>query len=342
MSQQNPSDPAISPASPKAANPKAADPKAVSPEIVNGADPTPFEEDPSPAKATDETLLVDVRGFEGPLDLLLSLARDQKVDLTEISILALAEQYLEAVDRSRFLRLEIAADYLVMAAWLAYLKSRLLLPEQEDEDEEPSGEEMAAILQFRLQRLEAMRQTAARLMKGNRLGRDVFARGDPEPLQVENVARYSATLYELLTAYATQRSRTAVSTMTMKKRAVWSHAEAREILERIIGDLADWTPITVFLSPYLTATNRATALASTFSVGLELAKEGAVRLQQSAAMAPLMIRRSTAEERAKTQLPKTRLPSGHLPNMHLQREPEAGEQPVDRSNGQGEIKESDI
>lgn len=291
MSQQSPADPS-EPATPSGADTSAD----ASPAM--GGDAGQFEEDQTPVKPAGETLLVDVRGFEGPLDLLLSLARDQKVDLTEISILALAEQYLEAVDRSRFLRLEIAADYLVMAAWLAYLKSRLLLPEQEDDDDEPSGEEMAAILQFRLQRLEAMRRAAGRLMKGNRLGRDVFARGDPEPLEVASISRYSATLYDLLTAYATQRSRNAVSTMTMKKRAVWSHAEARDLLERLIGELADWTPITVFLSPYLTDTNRATALASTFSVGLELAKEGAVRLQQSTAMAPLFIRRSTAEERA--------------------------------------------
>ncbi len=159
--------------------------------------------------ASDPALVVDVDGFEGPLDLLLHLARNQKVDLARISILALAEQYLAFIETARTLRLELAADYLVMAAWLAFLKSKLLIPKQPGEEGE-SGEELAAVLQFRLKRLEAMRDAAARLVNRNRLGRDVFARGMPELVIVEKRNEWSATLYDLLTAYAVQRQRQAI------------------------------------------------------------------------------------------------------------------------------------
>lgn len=238
----------------------------------------------------DAALVVDVDGFEGPLDLLLSLARTQKVDLAKISILALAEQYLAYIEHLRQLRLELAADYLVMAAWLAYLKSRLLLPAPTP-DEEPSGEEMAAALAFRLRRLEAMRDAAAKLVNRDRLGREVFARGMPEPVEIIDRSEYGATLYELLTAYASQRQRQMVSVVHVRRRQVWSLAEAREVLTRMVGSIADWTPVDVFLSPWiLTPEMRATVLASSFSASLELVREGRVELRQTAPFASLYMR----------------------------------------------------
>ncbi|TIV30249.1 MAG: segregation/condensation protein A, partial [Mesorhizobium sp.] len=188
----------------------------------------------------DPSLVVDVAGFEGPLDLLLHLARNQKVDLARISILALAEQYLAFIEKVRALRLELAADYLVMAAWLAFLKSKLLIPKQPGEEGE-SGEELAAVLQFRLKRLEAMRDASARLVNRNRLGRDVFARGMPEMVIIEKRNSFSASLYDLLTAYAQQRQRQAINNVTIARRAVWSLKDAREVLARLIGAVGDWT-----------------------------------------------------------------------------------------------------
>jgi hypothetical protein len=161
-------------------------------------DVSDWEQDDGQAPSAGETLVVDVEGFEGPLDLLLALARTQKVDLARISVLALAQQYLDFINEARRLRLEIAADYLVMAAWLAFLKSKLLLPAEQDEDGEPSGEELAQLLAFRLKRLDAMREAAAQLMTRKRLGRDVFARGMPEPLRISRMSTYQADLYDLL------------------------------------------------------------------------------------------------------------------------------------------------
>jgi segregation and condensation protein A len=241
-------------------------------------------------------LVVDVDGFEGPLDLLLALARNQKVDLAKVSILALAEQYLAYIEHLRQLRLELAADYLVMAAWLAYLKSRLLLPAPAP-DEEPSGEEMAAALAFRLRRLEAMREASAKLVNRDRLGREVFARGMPEPIEVIDHSVYGATLYDLLTAYAGQRQRQMVSVVHVRRRQVWSLAEAREVLTRMIGSIADWTPVDVFLSPYMvTPEMRATVLASSFSASLELVREGKVELRQTAPFASLYMRDRDGED----------------------------------------------
>ena len=200
----------------------------------------------------DPSLVVDVAGFEGPLDLLLHLARTQKVDLSRISILALVEQYLTFVETARALRLELAADYLVMAAWLAFLKSKLLIPKQPGDDGE-SGEELAAVLQFRLKRLEAMRDASARLVNRNRLGRDVFARGMPEMVIVEKRNAYSASLYDLLTAYAQQRQKQAVTNVTIARRGVWSLKDARDILTRMVGALTDWTALDSFLIQYLTS-----------------------------------------------------------------------------------------
>lgn len=256
-----------------------------------------FFEDPDPASVaadralSDPALVVDVDGFEGPLDLLLTLARKQKVDLARISILALVEQYLEFVAEARRLRLELAADYLVMAAWLAYLKSRLLIPEQKEEDQ-LSGEEMAAALAFRLRRLEAMRQAAEKLMNRNRLGRDIFARGRPEAVSIARRSAWSATLYDLLIAYAAQRQRTSVTSVQVRRRTVWSLQEARDLLTRIVGLHMDWMPLDAYLSKYIGDGSKAsTVLASTFSASLELVREGELELRQAEPFAPLYLRR---------------------------------------------------
>lgn len=249
---------------------------------------------PPAAATTDPVLVVDLGGFEGPLDLLLSLARAQKVDLARISILALAEQYLAFIEGVRETRLELAADYLVMAAWLAYLKSRLLLPSP-PADDEPTGEELAAVLAFRLRRLEAMREAAARLTDRTRLGRDVFARGLPEAVEAEARPRWEASLYDLLSAYAAQRQRQMVTSVRVARRQVWALADAREILERLIGRAADWTPIQAFLGAYLTPEMRATVLASSFTASLELVREGRLEIRQAEPFAPLYLRARSAD-----------------------------------------------
>jgi segregation and condensation protein A len=242
-------------------------------------------------RASEEpTLVVDVEGFEGPLDLLLDLARAQKVDITRISILALADQYLDYIDKVRNLRLEVAADYLVMAAWLAYLKSRLLLPEVPD-GEEPTAAELAAALAFRLRRLEAMRDAANRLANRNRLGRDVFARGDPEPVVVTRRGEYSATLFDLLSAYARQRQERTAAVVQLPRREVWSLQEAREALVRMVGRVAEWTPLEALMSPYLARPGMGRSItASAFGASLELAREGKLELRQTEPFAPLYLR----------------------------------------------------
>jgi len=238
-----------------------------------------------------EAFIVDVNGYEGPLDLLLTLARDQKVDLTQISILALVEQYLAFIAELRRMRLELAADYLVMAAWLAYLKSRLLLPEGDDENDEPSGEELAAALAFRLRRLEAMRDAAARLMNRNRLGRDVFARGTPEGVRVDRRNEYSCELYDLLKAYAIQREHNSVTHLTVSRQPVVTIKEARAMLHRLVGGMADWAPMDNFLSEYvMDGKSRASAISSTFGASLELVREGVLELKQTATFAPIYMR----------------------------------------------------
>jgi segregation and condensation protein A len=246
--------------------------------------------------SSDALLVVDVDGFEGPLDLLLQLARDQKVDLAKISILALAEQYLAFIEAAQKLRLEIAADYLVMAAWLAYLKSRLLLP-PEEEDEEPSGEELAEALARRLRHLEAIREAGRRLMSSSRLGIDVFPRGAPEPLSVNTRIVWDAKLYELLSAYATLRLRKIASRVTLADRQVFTLQEARERLMRMIGTTPQWELLDSYLMEYLAKPEfRATARASAFSASLELVREGELELKQSAAFAPLFVRRRAKEQ----------------------------------------------
>lgn len=248
----------------------------------------------------DPDFVVDVEGFEGPLDLLLELARRQKVDLAKISILALAEQYLSFIDELRRLRIELAADYLVMAAWLAYLKSRLLAPSPEGAADEQSGEDLAAQLAFRLQRLEAMRDAAARLSNRNRLGRDFFQRGQPEAVIVDRKSEYSATLYDLLSAYAAQRQRNVVSQVTIAKRSVWSLQEAREILVRFAGAIDDWSPLDQLLLSFIgDKKSRVTALASSFAATLELVREGRLAMRQEKAYAPLYLRRGPQAASAK-------------------------------------------
>jgi segregation and condensation protein A len=244
-------------------------------------------------RASDEpALVVDVEGFEGPLDLLLTLARQQKVDLTKISILALADQYLSFIEAARKMRLEIAADYLVMAAWLAYLKSRLLLPEQHAPEGGASAEDMANALAGRLRRLEAIRQAAEQLMGRPQLGRDVFARGLPEPIEEIKKPEWTATLYDLLSAYATRRQTKARSFVRLPTRNVWSLAEARETLERMVGQSFDWSPLDQYLIKYLVEPAMIpTVLASTFAAVLELVREGHMEANQQGSFAPLYLRR---------------------------------------------------
>ncbi|WP_446737768.1 segregation and condensation protein A [Rhodoblastus sp. 17X3] len=237
---------------------------------------------------------VDVDGYEGPLDLLLELARRQKVDLSRISVLALAEQYLEFIEAARRVRLELAADYLVMAAWLAYLKSRLLLPAP-PKAEEPDPRELAASLARRLKRLQAIRAAAERLSERPRLGRDLFLRGAPEGLDIINAPLYRASLFDLLSAYAIQRQKQALSHVSLKTRQVWSLAEAREALERIVGMAVEWTTLDDYLIAWVATPAQArTVRASTFSASLEMVKEGLIDLRQDRAFAPLWLRRRQA------------------------------------------------
>jgi segregation and condensation protein A len=245
-----------------------------------------------PERTADEpALMIDVEGFEGPLDLLLTLARQQKVDLAKISILALADQYLAFIEEARKLRLELAADYLVMAAWLAYLKSRLLLPEPPEPDG-LSAEEMAIALAQRLRRLEAIRTVAEQLLNRPQLGREVFSRGRPEPIADIKRPEWSATLYDLLSAYAAQRQKQARAYVRVPKRTVWSLAEAREALERLIGGAADWSRLDQYLLAYMVEPSlKATVLASSFAATLELVREGRLEMHQHAAFAPLYVRK---------------------------------------------------
>jgi segregation and condensation protein A len=248
---------------------------------------------PELAPAPGEALIIDVAGFEGPLDLLLALARTHKVDLAKISILALAEQYLTYIAEAEQLRIEIAADYLVMAAWLAYLKSRLILPREEAHEGEPSADQMAARLAFRLMRLEAMRKAVAELMTMKRLGRDVFGRGMPEGTRTIRDTEWTAEIYDLLKAYAEQRRRAVKITHVIKARKVWSIKEARQRLERLIGEsVGDWVGLERFLDRYLPAAEESrTALASSFGASLEMAREGLLELRQDAPFAPIYVRR---------------------------------------------------
>jgi segregation and condensation protein A len=248
---------------------------------------------PAAAEQADEdaALVVDVEGYEGPLDLLLNLARQQKVDLAKISILALADQYLAFIEAARKIRLELAADYLVMAAWLAFLKSRLLLPEPPSE-EGPSAEEMATALANRLRRLEAIREAANRLMTRPQLQRDIFMRGQPEAIAEIKHPKFTATLFDLLSAYAAQRQQRVLATVHLAKRTVWSLAEARASLERLVGVAEEWSRLDEYLTAYvLDPSQRATVFASSFAAALELVREGTMEVNQKQAFAPLYFRK---------------------------------------------------
>lgn len=235
-----------------------------------------------------DELQLSLGAWEGPLDLLLSLARAQKVDLTHISILALVEQYLSFLEGAKALKLEIAADYLVMAAWLAYLKSCLLLPK--DPAQEPSPEELAARLHLRLQRLDAMREAAGRLMGLDRVGRDVFLRGAPEGLRQVRRARWDVSLFDMAAAYGRVRARTAPVMHVVARRAVLTLEEAMERVGRLVGSTLDWTRLEQFLPASQDPEYRRSALASSFVAALELARQGRVELRQDAPFGPVELR----------------------------------------------------
>jgi segregation and condensation protein A len=237
-----------------------------------------------------ERLVVDVDGYEGPIDVLLVLAREQKVDLKRISILALVEQYLVFVQTARKLRLELAADYLVIAAWLAYLKSRLLLPEPPDDDE-PTGEELAAQLTFQLERLQAMQEVAVRLMARAQLGIDQFPRGETQDLRVRKRPVYDVTLYNLLSAYGEYRARIDNRTLKIAPTELYAVDQALERLQDLVGRHPDWQMLTAFLPPALKDGLVArSALAATFVASLELAREGKVQLRQLERFGPIYLR----------------------------------------------------
>jgi segregation and condensation protein A len=253
----------------------------------------PLRVEPAAVREADsDTLIVELGGFEGPLDLLLELARHHKVDLKQISILKLAEQYLAFIEKARRLQLELAADYLVMAAWLAYLKSRLLIPAQPGtEEQEPA--DLAARLAFRLQRLQAMRTASETLMKRSVLGRDVFARGAPEPLVIDTRREYGDNLIDLLKAYAERRKKKMVHQVYVPKRhPTFSIKEARNALERMVGVMDDWGTFDIWLAQYLTEPGmRRSVTASSFTASLELAREGLLELRQEGPFRPIYLKR---------------------------------------------------
>ena len=249
------------------------------------------------AEAADgTTLIVELGSFEGPLDLLLELARHHKVDLKQISILKLAEQYLVFIEKARRLQLEVAADYLVMAAWLAYLKSRLLIPAQPGQEEQEPAD-LAARLAFRLQRLQAMRTASEALMNRSVLGRDVFARGAPEPLLIDRRREYGDNLIDLLKAYADRRKKKMVhQTYVPKRHATWPVKEARMALERLVGAMDNWGTFDLWLAQYMAEPGmRRSVTASAFTASLELAREGVLELRQEAPFRPIYLRRRTAD-----------------------------------------------
>ena len=237
-------------------------------------------------------------GFEGPLDLLLMLSRTLKVDLRRISVLQLAEQYLDFIARAKTLRIELAADYLVMAAWLAFLKSRLLLP-PEPGDPGPTGEDLAAHLAFQLERLQAMRDAAAGLMARNRLGRDIFARGVPQDVRHIRTVRHSATLLDLMQAYARLRTRDHFRPYAMDRSTVYTMEQALERLRGLISYAGDWADLVSFLPESCagSADRTRSATASTFAATLELAKRGQIEMRQDAVFAPIRIRRKGPDVR---------------------------------------------
>jgi segregation and condensation protein A len=247
----------------------------------------------------EPALVLDLEGYEGPIDLLLALAREQKVDLAKLSILALADQYLAFIAEQRRLRLEIAADYLVMAAWLAYLKSRLLLPEPPVDDDGPSAAELASALSHRLRLLEAMQRAGTALMARPQLGRDVFLRGAPEGLPRIDLPEYRLSLYEMLAAYGEGHRRQHTSVLTIEPITFHSLDEALQRLARLVGQVPDWRELAAFLPEELRGgVYRRSALASTFAAMLELTRSGRVELRQDRAFGPIYLR-SPRRERAR-------------------------------------------
>ncbi len=259
------------------------------------SDPHVDTENQVETRLKSEALIVDVDGYEGPLDLLLTLSRTQKVDLRKISVLQLAEQYLSFINQAKSLRIELAADYLVMAAWMAFLKSRLLLPADPD-DEGPSGAELAAHLAFQLERLEAMRRSAARLMARDRLGRDFFARGIPEDVARSRKVQYSATLLDLMQAYAHVKTKDDFEPLSLKRDAVFTMEQALERMKGLIGHALEWGDLSQFLPDGWSKDPQKwrSATASTFAASLELAKLGALEIKQDDVFAPIRLRKREA------------------------------------------------
>ena len=266
----------------------------------------PFEEDPprdTPGGELNvDSLLLNIDGYEGPIDVLLEMARNQKVDLREISILQLVRQYLSFVDRAKALRLDLAAEYLVMAAWLAYLKSRLLLPGAQSNQDGPSGEAMAEALAYQLRRLESMREAAKKLMALPQLGVNVFARGMPEKLKVEYKAQWQVSLYDLLKAYGDINRRAEYSTYELPQFSVMSMEEAVDRMTKMLGNLprsgpySVWTTLSSFLPEKITdKLYYRSSLASTLTAGLELAKQGKVELRQDGLFRPIYLRTANRE-----------------------------------------------
>lgn len=261
-----------------------------------------FSTDPAPANGAGpgapggDALVVDLDGFEGPLDMLLTLARTQKVDLARISILALADQYLVFIAEARKLSLDLAADYLVMAAWLAYLKSRLLIPDIDDDDE-LSGPDLAAHLTFRLQRLEAMRKAAGTLMERDRLGRDTFRRGAPEGVRAIRHAIYDLSLFELLSGYANMARPGGHEPLVIDTANTYSMEEALNRIATALGVTGGWERLEKFLPPEIAAgLGLRSAVASTFAAGLELARQGKVRMRQESAFGPIYLGPGTSQD----------------------------------------------
>lgn len=262
----------------------------------NAVDAGAAQEDfDAPVRSQPETdpdaLIVRLEAYEGPLDMLLDLARRQKVDLRQISVLTLVEQYLAFVEEARARKLELAADYLVMAAWMTYLKSRLLLPKQEEDGEEPTADEMAAQLAFQLQRLEAMREAADKIMELPQRGIDFFARGMPEGVRVIRKTEWNAELYDLLQAYTRQRVKAVDATIHYTPPKVFQIEAARERLGRILGQIPDWTDLTSLWMDQKVDAPRPSIIASAFNAALEYAKSGEIEIRQGGAFQPLYLRR---------------------------------------------------
>lgn len=281
-------------------------------QVMSETPPNTFEEDIVKERLESEQLLLYLGDFDGPIDMLLALARDQKVDLTKISILALATQYLDFIEKARALRLEVAADYLVMAAWLAYLKSRLLIPQEENKQAEPSAQDLADALQFQLRRLEAMRKVANDLFHLPRLGFNVFARGEPEGLKTNYIAKYDMTFYDLLKAYGDIKQRQSNSVYKLTPVRLFSIEEAIDRVTNMLGKIPqEWVSLFMFLPGGLNdRIVKRSAVASTFGGALEMAKRGLIQIQQEKNYAPIFIRQPSEDRDA--PLPSQDVPENPL------------------------------